>query len=76
MINFTIICYNQVKSIYPIRFLILILVLVIITIMFSCEHDCETCRKFDDQTNQLTDELTACDDAMIQNLESKGYYCR
>jgi hypothetical protein len=65
-----------VKSIYVIRLSILMLILVIITFIFSCEHDCQTCRKFDDKTNQQTDELTACDDAMIQNLESKGYYCR
>jgi hypothetical protein len=64
------------KKIQAKRVINITLFTILIAIVFSCEHKCETCRKFEDKTAILLDELTACDDAMIQNLESKGYYCR
>jgi hypothetical protein len=57
-------------------FRIIFLTALVLLFSGSCYNKCETCRKFDNQTGQKTDELTACDPAMIQNLESKGYYCR
>jgi hypothetical protein len=55
---------------------ILIFSLILLLPSGSCNNKCETCRKYDNRTGQLTDERTACDPAMISNLESKGYYCR
>lgn len=63
---------NGIKLIWSVIFFTVILLLLV----SSCENNCETCRKYDNKTGQLTDERTACDPAMIRNLESKGYYCR
>lgn len=66
---------NGSKSIKIIRCVIFCAVILLLP-AGSCNNKCETCRKFDNSTGQLTDERTACDPGMIQNLESKGYYCR
>ena len=44
--------------------------------MNCCDHNCETCRLYDQNSGQLQDEITACDQGMINNLRSKDYKCR
>jgi hypothetical protein len=53
------------------------LLFIFIISLGSCyNHDCLTCKKYDFKTGKLIDEVTACDPAMISDLQSKGYGCR